>query len=202
MASDGIARNLHFDHHSSTSNFWSFCRRGNIIVGRIVRFFIPPTTWQLQQLLGLKYCCDSLPSVFFFQQWVRDWKPFFPIYLVFHVVFILVVFLRVLNQIHKCHGSTQCSQSNTSPLNKLFIRSKLGTLGVFLARRPPTKIHGSTVPGHSNGLFHPSIIWQHCLYDLKIKNKKEFQPCCHLTRTSLEVWDMERGHRFIWIIVS
>lgn len=48
---------------------------GIIIVGRIVRFFIPPTTWQILQLLWLKYCSDSLPSVFVFPA-VRDWKPF------------------------------------------------------------------------------------------------------------------------------
>lgn len=171
MALGVIARNLHFDHHSSTSNFWSFCWRGNIIAGRIVRFFIPPTTWQIQQLLGLKYCSDSLPSVFFSSS---EWEieNLFSHLFSISCCFYFSCFLRVLNQIHKCHGSTQCSQSNTSPLNKLFIRSKLGALGVFLARTPPTKIHGSTVPGHSNGLLHPSIIWQHCLYDLKTKKEK------------------------------
>lgn len=42
-----------------------------IIVGKILHFFIFPTTWQIQQLLGLKYCSDSLPSVFF-PKGVRD----------------------------------------------------------------------------------------------------------------------------------
>lgn len=54
-------------------------------------------------------------------------------------VFLWVCFLffLALSHVHKCHGSTQCSQCYWSLLTKIFVKVKLDVLTVPLAERPP-----------------------------------------------------------------
>lgn len=74
----------------------------------------------------------------------------------FYVIYFI---LLVLSHVHKCHGSTQCSQCNMSPLTKIFIICELGTLSVLLASRPPTQsipllmtVHSGVPQTVDNGL--------------------------------------------------
>lgn len=54
-----------------------------------------------------------------------------------------------LSHVHKCHGSTQRSQCETSPLTEIFVIVELGALSVLLASRPPTSRISLVMTVHS-----------------------------------------------------